>query len=130
LAAFKSGAIDVDFRPLLMSYKDVVQAISTMSLGTITEDNPQIADPQGEFVLELRVTTRKKIRRMEWIGLRLSDGQFWPNFIFSSEPVRIAVGKDRRVLIVESNCILSTFDIATTQVLNRYMKHSPGCESA
>ena len=118
-AGIKSGEVTVDFRPLLMPRPEVLRALEKSGLGTLSMDNPRIEGPDGAFVLKLRLPKRNAKRNQTWISYRRGDEE-WPNFAMYESRVEVALGRNGRVLVFKSACLLSTYDVETTQVLNTY----------
>jgi hypothetical protein len=107
------------FRPLLMSRPEVLRALEESCLGTLSTDNPRIEASDGEFVLQLRFPKQSAKRKLTWISYSRADEE-WPDFALYDAPEEIAVGRNGRVLIFRSSCLLLTRDVITTQVLNAY----------
>ena len=120
-AALQSGGIDVDFRPLLMTRAEIQTEFATSLLGVLSPENPLIESPSGDIVLELRAPKpRSKAERSTWIGHRGPTGGRWPQFLLYEEPTPVALGRNGRVLMLKSSLFYMTFDVVTTQILNRY----------
>ena len=119
----KSGDIHVDFRPLLMTLDEVTHALENNPLGTLSTENPRVEGPDGSFCLELRQSkSKRRSNRDTWICYHHESGGRWPDFGFYEGPIRLAIGKNGRVLVEESKCLYMTYDVETTQVLNRYYR--------
>jgi hypothetical protein len=121
-AALQSGQITVDFRPLLMSRAEIIRALADNKLGTLSEAQPPLQGPQGDFVLELRFPKPYAKQKLTWILYRRRSGEEWPRFALYDQPLDIATAKEGRVLAFQTACLLLTRDAATTQVLNSYLR--------
>jgi hypothetical protein len=118
-AGIKSGEVTVDFRPLLMSRSDLLRALEKNCLGILSTENPRIVAPNDALILQLRLPKRSAKRKFTWISFR--NGNFeTPEFLLFDSPVEVALGKNGKVLILKTSCVLLSHDVATTQVLNRY----------
>jgi hypothetical protein len=123
LKASNAGKIKTDFRPLLMTRAQVVAAMKKTKLGVISPDNPVITAPGGEFTLELKrpkpLKTKKKPK--QWISFRNRE-QAWPRWELYDEDntFSVGVGREGRVVIIKNDYVYVTFDVRTTQVLDRY----------
>jgi hypothetical protein len=124
LAALGSGGIDVDFRPLLMSRDEIERELDRNLLGTLSVDNLRIDSPNGDFSLSLRRPKpnprAKRAKAVTSICYEHESGGRWPSLYTYQGPWRVALGRNGRVLIFETECLYLTQDVATTQVLNRY----------
>ncbi len=123
LAAVRSGGIEVDFRPLLMSRDDIEHALGACGLGILSPDNPKIQSPNREFTIKLRPEKRKSPSKARiWVCYDHLTWGRWPDFELYGGPIRFALGRDGRVLISETQQNYLTYDVATTQVLNRFLR--------
>jgi hypothetical protein len=120
LAGIKSGEVTVDFRPLIMPRPEVLGALTECSLGTLSTENPRVQAPSGDFVLELRFPKSKAKSKLTWIRYHRRSGEEWPKFDLYDEPMGIAVGRNGRVLVFKTSCLLITRDVETTQVVISY----------
>jgi hypothetical protein len=120
LAGIRSGEVTVDFRPLIMPRQEVLLALTEFGLGTLSTENPRVQAPNGDFVLELQLSKKRTKSKLTWIRYSHRSGEEWPQFDLYHEPVEIAVGRNGRVLILSTSCLLLTRDVETTQVLISY----------
>jgi hypothetical protein len=123
LKASKAGRIKSDFRALLMTRAQVVAAFKKTNLGVVSPDNPIIAAPGGEFRLELKrpKPSKGKAKAKQWISFRNGE-QEWPRWELynADDQFAVGVGRDGRVLIIKNDYVYVTYDVSTTQVLDRY----------
>ncbi len=118
--AIKAGEVTVDFRPLLMTRIEAIQALKQGTLGTLSTGNPRISAPCGEFILELRFPRPTVKRPSIWISYSRGDER-WPDFALYEEPEEVAIGQNGKVLVFRSSRVILTRDVETTQVLNSYL---------
>jgi hypothetical protein len=106
-----------------MSRDEVIAELQTGALGTLSPDNPRIESPNGDFSLELRQPKRKsRDNATTWICYEHVVVGCRPQFDLYDEPLRVALGRNGRVLLFETQCLLFTRDVLTTQMLNRYLR--------
>jgi hypothetical protein len=116
-AALDAGTITVDFRPLLMSRDELLQALTDHSLGTLSLESPRVESHNPEFSLEVRLQHRKR-DTLIWIRFINSSGDEWPEFELYDGPLDVATGREGKVVVFRSRCTLSSRCLETTQVLN------------
>jgi hypothetical protein len=120
-AAIESGAIDVDFRPLLMSRVECLDALESSSFGVLSLDSTRLKSPDGLITIEFRKRAKgKKPSSISWISYTHEEWGTWPSFTVFGGPVQFAIGRNGRVLIEKTSQVILTRDVVTTQVLNSY----------
>src|ERR1700722_17852743 len=106
LAALGSGGIEVDFRPLLMTRGEIERELDRSLVGTLSDDNPRIDSPNGDFSLSLRRPKpnprAKRAKAVTWICYEHESGGRWPSLYTYEGPWRVALGRNGRVLIFET----------------------------
>jgi hypothetical protein len=128
LRAVESGEVTRDFRPLLLTRKEVKDAFRDRPLGTLSLDCRRLEDPNGRFVLHLdipipRKTSNRGAPRSEQPARILIDhttGECDRTLLYYDAPVEVALGRDGRVVLIKTDCLFLAFDEETTQILHRY----------
>ncbi len=70
--------------------------------------------------LELQLPKPKAKSKQTWIRYNHRSGEEWPKFDLYHGPMDIALGRNGRVLVFRTSCLLITRDVETTQVLISY----------
>lgn len=133
LKASQAGKIKSDFRPLLMTRREIAAAFKKTNLGALSPQSPRITAPRGEFELELRpMKPLKRPRKIPgpprppriWICFR-NRVEEWPQWdIYDDDDTfEVGIGREGRVMIIKNSAIYLTVDVRTTQVLDRYSIH-------
>lgn len=120
LVAIEAGNIDVDFRSLLMTRDEIQHALKTCFLGTVSTETPTLRSPNTDFTIEIDVDASQRT----WICYHHESGGEWPKFQLYDGPLCVALAKESRVLVFETESVYLTRDVMTTQVLNKYLLHS------
>jgi hypothetical protein len=121
MVARESGAIEVDFRPLLMSRVECLDALESSSFGVLSPDTTRLKSPDGLITIEFQTQSRSKQSSSNvWIRYTHDEWGTWPKFALYGGPVQFAIGRNGRVLIEKFSQVILTRDVVTTQVLNSY----------
>jgi hypothetical protein len=123
--ARSAGEFTIDFRPLLLSRGEVLEAFRTQRLGTLSLDCRQIEDPRGRFIVKLQLPKPRKGRQrrttrsepLTWIVFVRAGARETHRLMLYDSPVEFALGRDGHVVLMKTTCLYLTFDAETTQDL-------------
>ncbi|REJ76124.1 MAG: hypothetical protein DWQ47_10920 [Acidobacteria bacterium] len=125
LNGVKSGSIRVDFRPLLMTFNEVLASFEARYIGTISDDSPRIEVSEADLILELKKRKTRHSRELTVVSFIRSGVEVGNNFELYETPIRVALGRDGQVLVMKTKRSILTRDVVTTQVLNFFLQ-GPG----
>lgn len=126
--ALAAREFDIDFRPLLMSRQQLEKEFFANPLGVLSLENPRIEDSNGQFMLYLKLPKPRKERKSKahiWAVLEKPKGETHDKFWLYDGPVPVATGHEGKILILKTELHYLSYDLLTTQPLNRYMHHWP-----
>lgn len=122
LNGVRSGSISVDFRPLLMTLNEIIASLEAHTIGTISEDSPRLEVSKADLILELKKRKTRHSGEITIVSFRRAGVEVGNNFEDYETPIRVALGKDGQVLVMETERSILTRDVVTTQVLNLFLR--------
>jgi hypothetical protein len=127
--AIKSGEVTIDFRPLLMTFKEVKQAFERHPIGTLSMNHLRVEDPKGHFAWSLGPVQKKgrsgkKTNNTVWITFEMGSGMKRSDMTYEG-PIEMSLGRSGKVVICKQRISrtrfsFSTYDVQTSQELNIY----------
>ena len=123
-----AGEFTIDFRPLLLSCGEVLEAFRTQRLGTLSLNCRQIEDPRGRFIVKLQLPKPGKSRQhrttrsepLTWIVFVRAGAPETRRLMLYDSPVEFALAHNGQVVLMKTTCLYLTFDAETTQDLQRF----------
>jgi hypothetical protein len=130
LAAISSGEITRDFRPLLMSRREIDSEFGQGSLGRLDLNTRRLTSLSGDIVVEIEVPKPRRgppprfaRDRPSWIVLRRGENPLRRLLVYEG-PIEVAVVRDGRVLVLRTDSHDLVYETETSQTLNRYPRRA------